>query len=511
MGRNRQMSPPALPRIARKQRWFVLWLVLGAGLAGLLLFDSISTYRFVSRIVVINQVRRDLNKRAAQIEHEMQVKQAQTDAEIADVLDKLQEEHEKLVWLVLRAPDGHVIAQAGTPPAAPTFSAIEIHDKMRDREEILTTKRAGDDELVVELFAVHIRRQHSNGPPPGQPGGTALNGAIAANTPPGVGNVPPGLPPFPTLEIAMSMKEVNAQFWPIRRNLIIDCTAAIALLISTLMAGLRFRSYVRTQELERQLQLARQVQQALLPASSKVSKRAEVAAVCVPAWQVGGDFYDTFSANEDDLALVLGDVSGKGVPAALLAGLVHGAIRSSNWVASAAHHEQALHDLNQLLLERASGERYVTMFSCYYDHVERALHYINAGHCPPLLVRKTANGFELKQLEEGGTVIGLIAGASYQQASVSIAPGDLLIVFSDGIVESTNPKDDEYGEERLAEVVKENFAKGVEEIRASVLKSVEEFAAGIPPGDDLTFLVVRFEEAAPLLVTTDAIGSPVLA
>jgi serine phosphatase RsbU (regulator of sigma subunit) len=511
MDRDRQPSQPVLPRIARKQRWFVLWLVLGAGLAGLLLFDSISTYRFVSRILVINQVRRDLNKRAAQIERELQIKQAQTDAEIDAVLDKLQEEHEKLVWLVLRAPDGHVIAQAGAAPAAPTFSAKEFSSKLRDHEEVLTTKRAGDDELVVELFAVHVRRPHPDGPPPGQPGTSTQDGSVAMNAPPGGGNAAARIPPFPLLEIAMSMKEVNAQFWPIRRNLIIDCTAAIALLISTLIAGLRFRSYVRAQELERQLQLARQVQQALLPTSHKISERVDVSAICVPAWQVGGDFYDTFSVNEDDLALVLGDVSGKGVPAALLAGLVHGAIRSSNWVASPAHHEQALLDLNQLLLERASGERYVTMFSCYYDHAERALHYLNAGHCPPLLVRKTANGFELKQLEEGGTVIGLIAGARYQQATVPIEPGDLLIVFSDGIVESANPRDDEFGEERLAEIVKENFTKGVEEIRARVLRSVEQFASGVPPADDLTLLVVRFEAATASTVKTDAIGAPVSA
>ena len=502
MSRNRQPSLLSAPGLARKQRWFVLWLVLGAGLAGLLLFDSISTYRFVSRIVVINQVRRDLNKRASQIERELQMKQAQTDPEIAGVLDKLQEEHEKLLWLVLRAPNGHVIAQAGAPPVVPTFTANEIHDKMRDHEEILTTKIAGDDELVVELFAVHIRRQHPNGPPPGSAVQSGSISVPSASDPLLSGHSPPGVPPFPMLEIAMSMKEVDAEFWPIRRNLIIDCTAAIALLISTLIAALRFRSYVRTQELERQLQLARQVQQALLPTSRKVSEWADVAAVCVPAWQVGGDFYDTFSANEDDMALVLGDVSGKGVPAALLASLVHGAIRSNNWVASAAHHEQALSDLNQLLLERASGESYVTMFSCYYDHMEQKLRYVNAGHCPPLLVRKTAAGFELKGLEEGGTVIGLIAGVRYRQACVSIEPDDLLVIFSDGIVESADPQEEEYGEKRLAEVIKANFNKGVEEIRASVLMSVKEFAAGVPPADDLTFVVVRFRGAAAPLVTT---------
>jgi hypothetical protein len=495
MDRNIQLSPGPL-RIARKQGWFVLWLVVGAGLSGLLLFDSISTYRMVSRIIVINQVRRDLNKRASQIEREIQTKQAQSDAEMAAALERLQEEHEKLVWLVLRAPDGHLIAQSGAAPDKPTFSAKEFSSKLRDHEEVLTTKRVGDDELVVELFSMHVRPRHPNEAPPGPISsirGTPMNAAG-------------GLPPFPLLEIAMSMSEVNAQFWPIRRNLIVNCTAAVALLISTLVAGLRFRSYVRTQELERQLQLARQVQQALLPAARQVSERVDVAAACVPAWQVGGDFYDTFSVNEDDIALVLGDVSGKGVPAALLAGLVHGAIRSSNWVASPGRHEQALNDLNQLLLERASGERYVTMFSCYYDHQRRALHYINAGHCPALLIRKAGAGFEVQQLEEGGTVIGLLAAARYRQASVSIAPGDLLVVFSDGVVESANSKEDEYGETRLTAVIEENFTRSVEDIRASVLASVEQFAAGVPPADDLTLLVVRFEATAAPLVTSDATG-----
>jgi Stage II sporulation protein E (SpoIIE) len=489
---------PAPPRVARK-RWFVLWLVLGAGLAGLLLFDSISTYRMVSRIIVINQVRRELNKRASQIEREIQIKQAQSDAELAAVLEKMQDDHEKLVWLVMRAPDGHVIAQSGEAPAAPTFSAKDFASKLRDHEDVLTTKVVGDDELVVELFSMHVRPRRPNGAPPDQGRPQAQNAAVTG--------IPTGLPPFPLLEMAISMKEVNAEFWPIRRNLIINCTAALALLISTLVAGLRFRIYVRAQELERQLQLARQVQQALLPTDSKVSERVDVAAACVPAQQVGGDFYDTFSVNQDDLALVLGDVSGKGVPAALLAGLVHGAIRSSNWVASAEHHEQALRDLNQLLLERASGERYVTMFSCYYDHQQRALHYINAGHCPGLLVRKTNAGFEVQQLEEGGTVIGLLAMARYEQGTVAIEPGDLLVVFSDGIVESTNSKDDEYGETRLTTVIEENFTRSVEDIRASVLASVDQFAAGVPPADDLTFLVVRFEAAAAPLVAAGAGGS----
>jgi serine phosphatase RsbU (regulator of sigma subunit) len=265
------------------------------------------------------------------------------------------------------------------------------------------------------------------------------------------------------------------------------------LLVSTLVAAFRFRSYVRTQELEQQLQLARQVQQALLPPTTRVSGRAEVAAECIPAWHVGGDFYDMFLVNKDDLAVVLGDVAGKGVPAALLASLVHGAIRSSNWTASTQHHEQLATQLNQLLLERATGERYVTMFSCYYDHEAEMLRYINAGHCPPLLVSKRESGsFEVRKLDEGGTVIGLLLAPRYKQGCAAISPGDVLIMFSDGIVESTNASDEEYGEDRLVAEIEANYAAPVEVLRQRVIDSVRRFASGVPAADDLTFVIVRF-------------------
>jgi sigma-B regulation protein RsbU (phosphoserine phosphatase) len=212
---------------------------------------------------------------------------------------------------------------------------------------------------------------------------------------------------------------------------------------------------------------------------------------------VGGDFYDMFLVNRDDLAVVLGDVAGKGVPAALLASLVHGAIRSSNWTASRHHHEQSLRQLNQLLLERATGERYVTMFSCYYDHQTEILHYINAGHCPPLLVHKTASeSFDVVRLEEGGTVVGLLPGARFKQGQIAISPGDVLVMFSDGIVESANSAGEDYGEDRLIREIESHHAASMEVLRQRVIESVRTFAEGVPASDDLTVVIVRFSAEA---------------
>ncbi len=496
-------GPPRAGRNRANQRWFIVWLVLGAALAGVLLFNSIETYRFVSRRIVIDQVRAQLKARARIIERELQKKHPESYEQASALIQKSEEAREKLVWHELRAPDGHIVSHSGLAIESP-FPMPEIHKRLRNHDEIFTTIWTPSGEVAVEMFAMHFRPARPPEMPgiplePPDPAHASTAGANSTHPPgddgPPLGPIPPpkSILPSAMLEIAMSMADVNAVFWPVRRSLIIDCSAAFALLATSLVAALRFRSYVRTQDLEQQLQLARQVQQTLLPRASQISERAEVAAECVPASHVGGDFYDTFLVNQDDLAVVLGDVAGKGVPAALLASLVHGAIRSSNWTASKRHHEQSLARLNRLLMDRASGERYVTMFSCYHDHKAQTLHYINAGHCPPLLVHQTEPGsFEVIKLKEGGTVIGLLPVAEYQQGEVAISPGDVLVVFSDGIVESTNAADEEYGEERLAQEAQAHYSAPVEVLRQRVIESVRQFAAGVPAADDLTFVIVRF-------------------
>jgi sigma-B regulation protein RsbU (phosphoserine phosphatase) len=172
----------------------------------------------------------------------------------------------------------------------------------------------------------------------------------------------------------------------------------LALLVTVVIAGLGFRSYAHGQHLEEQLEIARQVQSELLPSLTEKYVGVELATEYTPAEQVGGDFYDVFQAKNVGTTLVMGDVSGKGVPAALLMGVIHGAVRSSLWSESPLLHELESQGLNSLLCEGASKERFASMFWCYHDPTARSLSYVNAGHCPPILVRRNGGGVEISSL-----------------------------------------------------------------------------------------------------------------
>jgi sigma-B regulation protein RsbU (phosphoserine phosphatase) len=148
--------------------------------------------------------------------------------------------------------------------------------------------------------------------------------------------------------------------------------------------------------------------------------------------------------------MVMGDVSGKGVPAALLMGVIHGAVRSSLWSESSLLHESESQELNCLLCESASRERFASMFSCYHDPTACSLSYVNAGHCPPLLVRRNGGEVEISSLQVGGPVLGILPEAGYEQAKVEVSAGDTLVMYSDGLVEAANSRVEEYGEGRFA-------------------------------------------------------------
>lgn len=207
----------------------------------------------------------------------------------------------------------------------------------------------------------------------------------------------------------------------------VNCSAALALLMSLTVMSVRFRSYVQGKQLEKQVEIARQVQQDLFPSPQQLPKHFQLAAECLPASGVGGDFYDVFRVNGRGAAFVLGGVAGKGIPAALLMGVIHGAVRSASWTASPRQHEAATGQINRLLWERAAQERFATMFWSYFDPETRLLRYVNAGHCPPLLFR--AGAFTPVSLSEGGPVLGLL-NARFQQGTVALQPGDVLVLFS---------------------------------------------------------------------------------
>ena len=163
----------------------------------------------------------------------------------------------------------------------------------------------------------------------------------------------------------------------------IGCSAAIALVAALLMIGLRFRHYLRGRQFAQQLEMARAVQFDLLPSAKPPSDKIDFAAECIPAWQVGGDFYDVLELEHGQIGLVLGDISGKGMSAALLMALMHGAVHSSLWTGPASNHEESTARLNKLLCEKSSRERFASFFWCYFDPATSGLTISMRATCPP--------------------------------------------------------------------------------------------------------------------------------
>jgi sigma-B regulation protein RsbU (phosphoserine phosphatase) len=233
------------------------------------------------------------------------------------------------------------------------------------------------------------------------------------------------------------------------------------------------------------------VQANLFPGNINVQTGAQVSVEYQPAEDVGGDFYDVFETPKGT-ALVIGDVSGKGVPAALLVGVIHGAVRSGTWPQSQSSHEQETAALNHLLCERASQNRYATMFWSYGDVEVGTLNYVNAGHCPPILVAIRDGRPEIKRLDASGTVLGLLPDAVYRQGQLPVQSGDLIVLYSDGLVEAMNSAGEEFGESRLTTLLTESIGETPETIRDSIMGAVRNFLGRNSAQDDLTCVVARF-------------------
>jgi sigma-B regulation protein RsbU (phosphoserine phosphatase) len=296
---------------------------------------------------------------------------------------------------------------------------------------------------------------------------------------------------FGMMEIASFTRgQDDSALWPVRRNLILNCSAALTLLLALALMGYRLRSYIKGKQLEQQLEIAHSVQRDLLPSINNLPESFQLAAEYLPAAQLSGDFYDLLPAGDAGAAFVLGDVSGKGVPAALLMGVLQGAIRATPWTESAAQHEEATRKINRMLCEGASRERYSTLFWSYFDPTSETLRYINAGHCAPILFKP--NG-DARRLDDGGPVLGLLAEARFRQSSVRFEAGDTLVLYSDGIVEAANPKDDQFGEDRLQELVRESLSQSPAQIRGKILSEVNRFTNHAELSDDRTLVVVRYE------------------
>src|SRR5262249_42391510 len=204
------------------------------------------------------------------------------------------------------------------------------------------------------------------------------------------------------------------------------------------------------ERLNREVEIAREVQERLFPQKLPGVEGLDYAGHCRPALGVGGDYYDFLALPQGHLGMAIGDVSGKGIAAALMMASLQASLRGEA-TRGPENLAAAVANINRLVYEASQANRYATFFYAQYDPDSRKLEYVNAGHNAPMLFHKHDGAPTLLRLEVGGTVIGLLESFSYQQGCVALAPGDLLIGFTDGISEAMNKNDEEWGEERLIE------------------------------------------------------------
>src|SRR5712671_2882914 len=249
------------------------------------------------------------------------------------------------------------------------------------------------------------------------------------------------------------------------------------------------------QRLEEQINIARDIQQALLPRNFRDYPHLSVTGCNFPCLSVGGDYFDVFPLGENRTAFLIADVSGKGLGAALLTTMLQGVLSGMTLGTDPA---RLFNHLNRFLCDHAEVGRYATMFFGILDE-NGGLEYINAGHPSPILIRQ--NGSAEEAFTEGSFPVGLVPHAEYFTATVKLEPGDTLVLFSDGVTEAMDPKEDFFGIPRLVQLLTGQNDTPLDELQKLLLEAVENFSRGASQADDLTLLLVRYRTAATSVET----------
>ena len=280
------------------------------------------------------------------------------------------------------------------------------------------------------------------------------------------------------------------------KHLLRQCAEQLTLMIENARLTTRI---VEQEKLRRDVALAAEVQRRLLPEHPPERDGAVLAAVSLPARSVGGDYYDFLDLGDQRIGIALADIAGKGVAAALIMAVVQASLRIV-----AAEGETSLPELAAKMngfLHRSTGSNsYATFFYAQLDERSRQLRYVNAGHNPPYLLRPAAWHAaparsdappEIRELTIGGTVLGLFPQMTYEEATVQLRSGDVLVAFTDGVTEALNATEEEFGEERLKDLLRGVVHLPAPEISSRISEGLRGWIKDTAQYDDLTFVVMK--------------------
>jgi sigma-B regulation protein RsbU (phosphoserine phosphatase) len=264
--------------------------------------------------------------------------------------------------------------------------------------------------------------------------------------------------------------------------LTIMASQAALRIVSTLLSA----AEEKDRAIARDLSQAADIQKRMLPDQAPRRKCADFAGFNAACKTVGGDYYGFFEYPDGKVALALGDVSGKGMPASLLMMQLHARVQVM--AEDPGDLGSFMNKLNKATCANCPSNKFITFFFCVLDSMTGEVRYANAGHNPPIIVRADGSA---EMVEGGGPVLGIVSMAQYSEDRVHVGTGDMLVLYSDGVTEANNHQYDEFGEDRLIEVLRRHRDEPASTIVDAVTKALLEFAAGAPQADDITLVVAK--------------------
>lgn len=292
--------------------------------------------------------------------------------------------------------------------------------------------------------------------------------------------------------IALGRKKSEEPYSPSDLRLLqsVGIQTGLALEVSELAHSLATEAAQRAR-IDREIEIAREVQERHFPQRIPAIPGLTLAGACRSAQGVGGDYYDVIELQDGRLGLAIGDVSGKGISAALLMATLRACLRTMTLV-DRMDLAKLMQKMNQLVYESSAVNRYATFFFAIYDPPARRLQYVNAGHNPPVLLREVAGAAVRRmRLDTGGPVVGLLPNISYEEASLILETGDLLVTYTDGISEAMTVSDEEWGEERMIQAAETARAESAQNILRHIFNAADHFTSNASQHDDMTLLIMK--------------------